>query len=185
MDERFLSRNREGVPQSVWTLSLDDRAKPELFVGGAAGAAVFSPNGRWLAYRENDTAGEQIYIQPFPATGAIHRITQNGGAQPLWSRDGRELFYRSGLAAVSAGRPRLMVVGITTEGPPRWTNERVLPMQGFQVFAPNRNYDITPDGKRFLMIVPAGPAGPRDPSPPQINIVLNWHEELKRLVPAN
>jgi eukaryotic-like serine/threonine-protein kinase len=183
---RTLSFTRSGsVPQSVWTLSLEDRAKPAFFVGGAAGAAVFSPNGRWLAYRENDTAGEQIYIQPFPATGAIYRVTQDGGSHPLWSRDGRELFYRRGLAGISTGqKPRLMAVGINPEGPPQPTSERVLPMPGFQVFFFYRDYDMTPDGKRFLMIVPAGPAGPGAPPPPQINIVLNWTEELKRLVPS-
>jgi hypothetical protein len=57
-------------------------------------------------------------------------------------------------------------------------------MKAFQVFPPHRSYDITRDGKKLLMIVPAGPAEPRDPPPPQINIVLNWHEELKRLVPT-
>jgi eukaryotic-like serine/threonine-protein kinase len=187
-DGRTLSFTKAGsVPQSIWTLSLADGAKPAFFVGGAAGAAVFSPDGRWLAYRENDTAGEQIYIQPFPPTGAgPYRISQNGGAQPLWSADGRELFYRSGLASVSAGRPRLMVVGITTEvGAPRWSDERVLPMKAFQVFPPHRSYDITPDGKKLLLIVvPAGQPEPRDPPPPQINIVLNWSEELKRLAPT-
>jgi len=79
-----------------------------------------------------------------------------------------------------------MVVGITTEvGAPRWSDERVLPMKAFRVFPPHRSYDITPDGKKLLLIiVPAGQPEPRDPPPPQINIVLNWSEELKRLAPS-
>ena len=103
----------------------------------------------------------------------------------MWSAVGRELFDRSGLAAVFAGRPRLMVVDIATEAAaPRWSDERVLPMKAFQVFPPHRSYDITRDGKKLLIIVPAGTPEPRDPPPPQINIVLNWSEELKRLAPT-
>ena len=187
---RTLSFSKFGTAtQSGWTLSVEDGAKPVLLVGGKDGkevgsGAVFSPDGRWLAYRENRAAGEQIYIQPFPPTGEIHRVTQHGGSLPLWSPDGRELFYRRGIAGTTVEGPRLMRVGITTEGALRWTDEQVLPMKAFQVFLGYRDYDITPDGRRFLMIVPASPAGSGE-TPPQIHVVLNWHEELKRRIAPN
>src|SRR5262245_63112835 len=107
-----------------------------MLVGGKerGAGAVFSPDGRWLAYRENLRAGgpggpnEQIYIEPVPVTGRWHRVSKIGGASPLWSRDGRRLFYRSGIEGMLTQGARLMVVEfIALEPSPRW-NERVLPI---------------------------------------------------------
>jgi serine/threonine-protein kinase len=189
-DGRTLSFSKSNVP---WTLSLDNGATPvRLVASNERGAgAVFSPDGRWIAYRENTRAGtpgqpnEQIYLEPFPAMGRFYRVSQAGGASPLWSPDGRQLFYRPGIAGMLSKGPSLMVVDIIALEPvPQWKNERVLPITSFQVFPTYRDYDITPDGKQFVMIVPAGSAESGDAQRRPINVVVNWTEELKRLVPT-
>ena len=89
-----------GSDAAIWTLSVDGGSEPELFYdipdGSDQRGAAFSPTGKWVAYH-SDGAGEQggqIFVQPFPPTGEIHQITQQGGVFPLWSPDGTELFYR-------------------------------------------------------------------------------------------
>ena len=100
---------------------------------------------------------------------------------PVWSAEGDELFYRNqenntgtGITSVTS----LMAVDITTNPTLQWANERALPIEGFVTVNARRDYDITPDGQ-FLMVFPANEAGGRQ----QINIVLNWFEELKERVP--
>ncbi len=140
---------------------------------------TFSPDGRWLAYFSNEAGGSpQIYVQPFPKTGAKHRVTQQGGVQPLWSPDGTELFYRSG--------PLLMGIEIATDPAFSFGNEQALGMRGFfDSNGPTRPYDITPDGQRFLMVFPQGETGSvAETADRRINIVLNWFEELKERVPV-
>ena len=165
----------------VWTLSHDGEATtPEVFadeVGFQIGP-TFSPDGRWLAYFSNESVTTQVYVQPFPKTGAKHRVTQQGGTHPLWSPDGSELFYRKG--------PLLMGIDIATEPAFSFGTEQALGMRGFlYAFGPTRPYDITPDGQRFLMIFPADLADSVTETPAeQINVVLNWFEELKERVPV-
>jgi hypothetical protein len=119
-----------------------------------AGGADFSPAGRWIAYRSNTTSRSHIELQR--------------------------------RQAASAELGTLAVIDISdVGGSPRFTNERVLPIQGFQVFYGNRDYDITKDGKRLIVIVPESKTETtRAPARPQINVVLNWFEELKARVPS-
>lgn len=142
----------------------------------ARSEASFSPDGRWLAYPSSESGRYEVYVQPFPATGAKYQITKGGSIpnhHPIWSPDGKELFY------VSAGR--LFSVAIQTQPSFRFANPVPLPITGFQrAMADIRNYDITPDGKRFIVVFPPG-ENPAEPNRPvQIQVVLNWFEELKR-----
>ncbi len=112
-------------------------------------------------------------MQPYPGPGGKRQISTGGGTEPLWNRNGRELFYRSG--------NKMMAVEITTEpnfvlGSARMLFERgqYMPPTGPYSY-PFPNYDVSPDGQRFLMITKE--------SKPQINVVLNWFEELKHRVP--
>ena len=85
-----------GGNAAIWTLSRDSGAQPEVFVdepGFNQRGSVFSPDGKWLAYHSTESGGAEVYVQPFPATGAKHRITQQSGASSLWAPDGNELFY--------------------------------------------------------------------------------------------
>jgi hypothetical protein len=118
----------------------------------------------------------QIFVQPFPRTGAIYQITTGGGATPLWSRDGKQLFY------VNNGR--LFAVDIRTEPTFSATPPAELPIRGAVFPVPGlQNYDVKKDG-RFLVVLPAGAeTGAAQPAA-QIHIVLNWIEELKQRVPV-
>jgi len=157
--------------RDIWVLPRGGDGAPFVVTAFNEGSPLFSPDGRWLAYGSNESGRDEIYVQPYPGPGVKWPISTEGGTEPRWSADGRELFYRLG--------DKMMVVEVQSE--PAFTSGR--PQLVFEVpylrdqFATS-NYDISPDGQRFLMIK-ADQA-----EVPQINVVLNWFEELKRLVPT-
>jgi len=168
-------RASRNTPQklSLRLLSLgDDRIDqpvPLHFTGNAA----ISPDGRWMAYISEETGDFEVYVQPYPNPGGSKwRITSSGGRDPVWSRDGRELFYQRDIT--------MFAVRITTE--PSFSAEPAVALfDGPYLDASGRYYDVTPDG-RFLMIKPGWlSAGRQAP----LHIVLNWFEELERLVPTD
>jgi serine/threonine-protein kinase len=133
---------------------------------------AFSPDGRWIAYTSDESGQYEVYVQPWPSTGGKWQVsrTAGGNEEPVWSKDGRELFYRNGrrwmavpisaLPAFSAGPPQLL-------------------FQGDYLNVSGLEYGVSSDGKRFLVLQPA------DTSPPtELCVVVNWFEELKRLVPT-
>jgi Tol biopolymer transport system component len=132
----------------------------------------FSHDGRWLAYVSDESGRWEIYVQPYSGPGGKWQISTEGGTEPTWNPNGRELFYRSG--------DMMMVVDITTQpsfvaGKPRMLFEqRYVPTPGT-----NSNYDISPDGQRFLMLKASEAT---EAAPTQINVVLHWFEELKQKV---
>ena len=133
-------------------------------------AARFSSDGRWLAYGSNESGRSEAYVQPYPGPGRKWQVSTEGGAEPIWNPNGRELFYRNG--------SKMMAVEITRQPDFSIGRARVLFDGGYVVPTggyPRPNYDVSPDGQRFLMI---------KESPPQLNVVLNWFEELKRRVPT-
>jgi Tol biopolymer transport system component len=133
-----------------------------------------SPNGRWLAYVSNRSGQSEIWVQAYPA-GLPLRVSSNGGYQPLWSADGRELFYRRDGAVIA-------VAVETTTGEFSF----VAPQQLFEgPYVQNeatRTYDVAPDG-RFLMILPEGVDQSKDTG--SIVVVQNFTDELKRRVPPS
>ena len=137
-------------------------------------AAALSPNGRWLAYVSNRSGQSEIWVQAYPA-GLPLRVSSNGGYQPLWSADGRELFYRRDGAVIA-------VAVETTTGEFSF----VAPQQLFEgPYVQNeatRTYDVAPDG-RFLMILPEGVDQSKDTG--SIVVVQNFTDELKRRVPPS
>jgi serine/threonine-protein kinase len=140
--------------------------------------AVISPDARWIAYEANDSGQFDIYVRPYPdVRSGLWQVSVGGGTRPLWARSGRELFYVSLTGA-------LMRIGVdgrsiwTSGTPTKLLNEGYFTVPGGNA---GRTYDISPDGQRFLMIKAGGPNQP----PPQIVVVQNWLEELKRLVPVN
>jgi dipeptidyl aminopeptidase/acylaminoacyl peptidase len=153
----------------IWTLRVDTR-KPEPFVVTNANETepMFSPDGRWLAYVSDESSRHEVYVTPFPGPGGHFRISSGGGDFPLWSPDGRELFYRVG-DQVLAVTVRL---GSTVEAGPAQALFRGAYF-GYPGVA--GNYDISPDGQRFVMIQDT-PGASLD----QLNVVLNWGEELKQ-----
>ena len=121
-----------------------------------------------------------VYVQRFPDLGERQQISTDGGLDPLWSPDGRALYYlgTSGLAAPVDMR----VVPIERAAPLSMGSPEVLFARGSfgRPPCPERYHDIAADGRRFLLLSPEGAS-----VSPQINVVLNWHEELKRLVPTD
>jgi serine/threonine-protein kinase len=129
---------------------------------------VFSPDGRWIAYSSSESGTDDIYVQPWPVTGQRWRISRNGGEEPLWTRGGSELVYRSGqewwsvrvtrAGTFMAGEPELLA-----RGP--WLN-----VAGVE-------YAVTPDGERLYLLAPmAGPA-----TTTTLTVVSNWFATLRDL----
>ena len=166
---------------SLWKFSVDSGVSEVFYDVPSSNefCSSFSPDGNWVAYTSTFEFG--IYIQPFPATGVIHQITQNGEACPVWAADGSELLYRRQLNTGLG--PQLLAMEISTDGALTFGGQRTLPMQGSMMFQNYRDYDILPDGEQFVMIFPPDQTALADPTRPQINIVLNWFEELKQRVP--
>jgi serine/threonine-protein kinase len=143
-----------------------------------------SHDGRYVAYQSDESGKGEIYVRPFPnVNGGRWQISGDGGGSPLWSPDGRELFYRNGDAT--------MAVEVETAPTFKHGNPKILFRGTYLSFtAPNvalTAWDIHPNGKKFLMIKPqlATGAAPTAPAPrPKINIVVNWFEELKQRVPV-
>ena len=181
-DARTLSFRVAGeTGDDVWTLSFNDGAKPEVFAGGPGtqGGSSFSPDGKWLAYVSGGSGQTELFVEPFPKTGARHQVSRETAWGPVWAPDGSELFYR-----VGGGRNIFKSVEVTTDPAFTFTNERVLPIEGFLIAFRSRDYDITPDGERFVFIMPAESTESGEPLRPRIHIVVNWFEELKERVPV-
>ena len=188
-DGETLSFTAVGKDESaVWMLALQEQeatvfaAEPPALLG----QSVFSPDGRWIAYQSNETGIFEIMVQPLPPTGTKYRVPNTGGDHHAsWSPDGSELFY-------VPGPNQLMGVAFTPQSRLEFGNPVSVPRGGFLGGPSNtiRNYDIMPDGEQFIAVFPsAAIAGDQseadETADEQINVVLNWFEELKRLVPTN
>jgi serine/threonine protein kinase/Tol biopolymer transport system component len=158
--------------RDIWVLRLGDRkAQPFLRTPFNETAPRFSPDGRWLAYVSDESGRNEIYVQSYPGPGGQRLISTEGGTEPLWNQNGRELFYRSG--------NKMMAVEVTTQPSFSAGTPKALFEGPYQPSPVLNNYDVSPDGQRFLMLKPSEQAA----SPTQINVVLNWFEELKQKVP--
>jgi len=180
-DGRVLVVNRQGLnSNSLWDILVlnteeTEEAQPLIVSPNHECCALFSPDGKWLAYVAADQGRTQVYLRPYPGPDIKFLVSEEreGGGEPLWSPDGTELFYRSG--------DQVMVVSVQTEPTFRAGRPEVLfegSYRSTQNPAGLQYYDLSPDGERFLMIK-------KDDDPAQINVVLNWFEELNRLVPTN
>ena len=141
-----------------------------------------SPDGRWLAYSSNESEAPEpeIFVQAFPELGKKVQISTDGGRWHLWAPDGTQLYYRNG--------GKMMAVSVETEPSFKPGIPEVL-FEGsyFEPENKGRNYDISPDGERFLMIEgrpvkddeQVSEMSPRR----ELIIVENWLEEIKRLAP--
>jgi eukaryotic-like serine/threonine-protein kinase len=168
----------EARPDNGWKINLLDlnsrRVTPLLNSQAQNGFPEFSPDGHWLAYVSDESDRNEVYVRPFPAFDSKTQVSSAGGAEPAWSRDGKQLFFRSDCelwvtdvrttTTFSASKPRLLF-----KQPDCITSE------------PTRNWDVSPDGQHFLMTKLFS----RKPQPvTELILVQDWLEELKRLVPT-
>jgi serine/threonine-protein kinase len=169
----------------LWTLPLDlsdpDHPKPgtpELFLRTPNDETVprFSPDGRWIAYRSNESGSNEIYVRPFPnASGGKWPISSGGGLYAFWSKEGHELFYET-------ADNRTMVVDYTVndasfvaDKPRLWSDKQLF-------YTGNLNLDLAPDGKRFVVLaLPDSPPGEKGTV--HVTMLLNFFDELKRRMP--
>jgi eukaryotic-like serine/threonine-protein kinase len=138
-------------------------------------APAFSADGKWLAYQSDESGTNEIYVQSFPDPGDRRQISNGGGRFPVWSPNGRELFYQN-------PEDKIMVVDFQAEGDsfvadkPRVWSEIRLPSGRW------RDFDLAPDGKRFAVIMPAGETTGKES--PTLTVLLNFFDELRRRAPV-
>ncbi len=158
----------------IFIVKIDGDRKPEPFLNSRFNESqpLFSPDGRWIAYVTDESGRDEVYVRPYPGPGDLIPISTDGGMEPVWSPDGKVLYYRD-----FSGN-KMMAVSFNTEPELRVSQPRLLFEGKYYGGSPwGRNYDISPDGTRFIMITDES----QSEKPTQINLILNWVEELKRL----
>jgi len=167
-DGRFLAfdERKPGAQRDVWVLPRGGEPAPFVLTAFDEWSAAFSPDGRWLAYVSNESGRYEVYVQPYPGPGGKWPMSSDGGTEPAWSPDGRELFYRRGeqvLAVPVQVKPDFSagVARVLFEGP-------------YDTLVGARNYDVAPDGKRFVMV-----RSDTNAVPQRFYVVSNWPDELK------
>ena len=130
----------------------------------------FSPDGRWIAYGSDESGQYEIYVRPYPGPGSKWQISNDGGVHVIWSRDGKELFYRNGQKWMSVA---VNLAPEFTAAMPR------LLFEGPYLLVGSQSYDVSPDGQRFVVLEPVeAQIAPVT----HLNIVLNWFADVKRRV---
>ena len=176
-DGRYIAYERVGLQgktgSEIWILPLFGDKKPFPFLSSASNESMasFSPDGKWLAYVSDESGRAEVYIVPFPKRSGKWQVSTEGGTRPRWRRDGKELFF------VSLGN-KLMAVPVREENN---TLDIGSPEPLFQINPPDSQYagwiyDVTPDGKRFIVATRL----PEPPSAEPITLVVNWPGLLKK-----
>jgi serine/threonine protein kinase len=162
----------EGYPdggEDLYTLSLDGKVAPVRVTKAFSEVnAEFSPDGHRLVYQSDESGRNEIYVEDYPGGGHRVVVSTDGGTIPMWSRDGKELFYVSGEAVI--------VTTAKTDGS-FGPGRKLFDRSPYNFFW--HSYDPAPDGKRILMVRRGAGSIPR-----QMRVILNWGEELNRLLPT-
>ena len=172
-DGRFLAFTTLAAPPSgrgdIWILPLSGERKPFPFIQSSQfdeSHGQFSPDSHFIAYESDESGIRQVYIAPFPGPGGKQQVSTNGGSDPVWRKDGKELFFLS--------EGKLMVAEVKTNGSGLDIGNAQLMFDAHSGFGSFAHYDITPDGKHFI-ISTVGEGG----SVP-MNLVVNWNADLKK-----
>ena len=161
-DTLVFLRSTEESSFNILSLSLRDPAKKNVLLETPAytGGPKLSPDGHWLVYVSNETGRNEVYITPFPALSERLQVSTQGGTQPVWNPNGKEVFYRID--------DKMMAVDVTTTPALRLSAPTVLfdARYGYGAGVTMPNFDVTRDGQRFIMVKPVTGAG-------RLNVVLN------------
>ena len=169
---QVFSEINQATGLDIYMLRLDSDGKTQPLMASPANESnpKLSPDGGWLAYMSDESGRDETYVQPFPQTGRKWQVSTDGGRELVWSKNGAELFYTNG--------DKLMAVDVTTQPTFSVGSPRLLFEGRFRHSTTgSAAYDVSPDGRRFLRVQPIEP----DPPNNQINVVINWFEELKRV----
>ena len=160
----FSTKGRD-TGDDIWTLSLDgDRtARPWLQSPAPEWNGRLSPNGRWIVYNSGESGATEIYVQQFPGPGGKWLVSQGGGSNPIWSRDGRQLFYRQA--------DKILAVDVETSAGFRAGKSTVLFAGRYRYSG--RDFDVAPDGARFVMMRNDDPR-----TTTTLHVLLNWFAQL-------
>jgi Tol biopolymer transport system component len=159
--------------RDIWVMEIDGDRKPRPLIQSPAdeSAPRLSPDGRWIAYVSDATGRPEIYLQVFPPSGDKWQISTAGGREPVWAPSGTELFYRD--------RYKLMVADLKTQPAFTASPPRLLFESPYEGVSSRANFDITSDGRRFLMLETV-----EKDSTTEVKIVPNWFEEVRRRTPS-
>jgi Tol biopolymer transport system component len=160
----------------IWVLTLEGDRKPQPFLATQFDgiSTAFSPDGNYLAYASNESGHYEVYVVPFGHGSGKWQISTGGGNYPVWARSGKQLFYRES--------GNIVGVDVTTQPVFSASTPRVIVPANVTANLSSGldNFDVSPDGQRFLVHQQSSEAG----QTVQINFVLNWSQELQRLTPA-
>jgi serine/threonine-protein kinase len=156
----------------IWVLPLEADHKPWPFLRTEFSEffSTFTPDGHWIAYTSDESGRYEIYVRPYPGPGAKWQVSTEGGEEPIWSANGGELFYRNG--------EKWMVAAVNLKQEFRAETPRLL-FEKYFINVPGLSHYASPDGQRQVVIEPINQEAPK-----QINVVLNWFDELEARAPA-
>ncbi len=170
-DGKLLLYSAVGVDtgMDLWILPLEGGGEPLPFAVGefAEVSASFSPNGRWIAYESDESGRSEVYVSPFPSPGRKRQISTEGGGNPKWRGDGREMYYL-------ANGGKLMAASVDGSGDTFKVESETELFRAPRLAVGNSDYDVTADGERFLLNVVT------EDSFEPINLMINWTSLLDR-----
>jgi len=166
-----------GQERDLYAVPLSDRGDPVPLVAteSAETSPSVSPDGRWMVYVSDRTGQSEVYVRPFPRTRATRwQVSLDGGTEPLWSRNGRELFYRTADSLIAVHLAPDTTFSILSR-------EALFSMRGFAPpYTQHTMYDVGPDDRRFIMIRPLD--GTVDAAL-ELVVIENFFEVLRRRFP--
>ncbi|OGT70687.1 MAG: hypothetical protein A3H44_11065 [Gammaproteobacteria bacterium RIFCSPLOWO2_02_FULL_57_10] len=179
--------------RDIWMLPPDGEPVPFLTTDAIETHPTFTPDGQWLAYVSDATGRGEVYVRPYPGPGAALQISGNGGSEPAWSPDGRQLYYRSpGAAADTAVLKGVdITLNTTNSGSPLQVGREAVLIEPwpYQSITPTRSFDVAPDGSFIVIKLVDDSAATPGEAPaartrrryavPEFYIVLNFAEELR------
>jgi len=173
-DARYIAYQLDTAGADIYYRALAGDTTPVAVANSAAIESMprISPDGRWIAFTTDESGRNEVVMQPFPGPGGRVQVSANGGVEPLWSRDGRRLFYRGGeqfMAATLRAGPAFASVA---------ARDTLFADEFVYANNPHANYDVLPDDERFIFLRAVGDGN--------MIVVANWTSGLRaRMQPRN